>query len=128
MLLYYLFIVSLYLQQIGPVQKHSKVKKILWPVLTETISFTLYTLIEWWSNNPEKVLTSAKKSYFYQKSYFYLFRHVTAKNWFAQTIPDKIFGTKKKRPVKLYWTRKIWYLIFRIFWLLQRKFNFWNGD
>ena len=49
--------------------------------------------------------------------------------WFyLSTILGKVFGTKLRNPVKLYRTRKVWYLLFRVFWLLLPKFNFWKGD
>ena len=47
---------------------------------------------------------------------------------FPQTILRKIFGTKQRNPVKLDRTKKVWYLLFYVFWLLLPKFNFWKGD
>ena len=44
------------------------------------------------------------------------------------TIQGKIFGTKKRNPVKLDRTRKVWCLLLRAFWLVSLKFNFWKGD
>ena len=42
---------------------------------------------------------------------------------------QKIWNKKKKRnPIKLDRTRKVWYLLLRVFCLLLPKFNFWNGD
>ena len=40
---------------------------------------------------------------------------VRPKNMLAQTIPDKIFGTKWNNPVKLDRRRKVWYLFLRVF-------------
>ena len=40
---------------------------------------------------------------------------VRIKNLLAQTIPDKIFGTKWSNPVKLDRRRKVWYLFLRVF-------------
>ena len=40
---------------------------------------------------------------------------VKIKNLFAQTISDKIFGTKWSNPVKLDRKRKAWYLFLRVF-------------
>ena len=40
---------------------------------------------------------------------------VRAKNLLAQTIPDKIFGTKWSNPVKLDKKKKVWYLFLRVF-------------
>ena len=44
------------------------------------------------------------------------------------TISDKIFETKYRNSVKLDRTRKAWYLLLRVFWLLLQKFNFWKRD
>ena len=41
---------------------------------------------------------------------------------------DKIFGTKEENPVKSDWTRKIWYLLLRVSWLLLPKFYLQKGD
>ena len=41
---------------------------------------------------------------------------------------DKIFGTKYRNQVKLDRTRRGWYLLLRVFWLLLPKLNFWRGD
>ena len=46
---------------------------------------------------------------------------VRIKNLLAQTIPDKIFGTKWSNPVKLNRKRKVWYLFLRVFKLLFAK-------
>ena len=35
---------------------------------------------------------------------------------------------QNRNPVKLDRTRKVWYLLLRVFWLLLSKFNFWKGD
>ena len=43
---------------------------------------------------------------------------VRAKNELAQTIPEKIFGTKWNNPVKWDKRRKVWYLFLRVFQLL----------
>ena len=40
---------------------------------------------------------------------------VRTKNLLAQTIPDKIFGTKWRNPVKLDRKRKDWYPFLRVF-------------
>ena len=40
---------------------------------------------------------------------------VRAKNLLAQTIPDKIFGTKWSNPLKVDRRRKVWYLFLRVF-------------
>ena len=40
---------------------------------------------------------------------------VMIKNFLAQTIPDKIFGTKWSNPVKLDRKRKVWHLFLRVF-------------
>ena len=40
---------------------------------------------------------------------------VRAKHLFAQTILDKIFGTKWSNLVKLDKRRKVWYLFLRVF-------------
>ena len=40
----------------------------------------------------------------------------------------KVFETKQRNPVKLDRTRKVWYLLLRVFWLLLPKFNFWKGN
>ena len=40
---------------------------------------------------------------------------VRTKNVLAQTIPDKISGTKWNNPVKLDMRRKFWYLFLRVF-------------
>ena len=37
-----------------------------------------------------------------------------------------MFGTKQRNPVKLNRTRKLWYLILGVFWLLLLKFNSWK--
>ena len=47
---------------------------------------------------------------------------VRIKTLLAQTIPDKIFGTKWSNPVKLNRKRKVWYLLLRVFQLLLAKF------
>ena len=44
------------------------------------------------------------------------------------TIRCKIFRTNPRNPVKLDRTRKVWYLLLRVFWLLLPKFNFWKED
>ena len=41
-------------------------------------------------------------------------------------ILDKIFGATNRNAVKLDKTRKVWYLLLRVFWLPQPKFNFWK--
>ena len=40
---------------------------------------------------------------------------VRTKNLLAQTIPDKIFGTKCSNPVKLDKKKKVWYLFLQFF-------------
>ena len=40
---------------------------------------------------------------------------VWTKDLLAQTIPDKIFGTKWSNPVKLDRKRKVWYLFLPVF-------------
>ena len=40
---------------------------------------------------------------------------IRTKNVLAQTIPDKIFGTKWTNPVKLDKRRKVWYLFLCVF-------------
>ena len=35
---------------------------------------------------------------------------VRTKNWLAKTIPDKIFETKWRNPIKLERKKKVWYL------------------
>ena len=40
---------------------------------------------------------------------------VRTKNLLAQTILDKIFGTKWSKPVKLDRKRKVWYLFLGVF-------------
>ena len=40
---------------------------------------------------------------------------VSIKNLLAQTIPEKMFGTKWSNPVQLDKNRKVWYLFLRIF-------------
>ena len=42
-------------------------------------------------------------------------RRGKTKNMLAQTIPDKIFGTKWSNPVKLDTKRKVWDLFLRVF-------------
>ena len=55
-------------------------------------------------------------------------RRVKTKILFAQTMLDKIFGTKWRNPVELDRTRTVWYLLLRVFLMLLPKFNFWKGD
>ena len=40
---------------------------------------------------------------------------VRNKNLLAQTILDKVFGTKLSNPVKLDKKRKVWYVFLRVF-------------
>ena len=49
------------------------------------------------------------------------------KNVLAQTIPDKIFGTKWSNPVKLDMEIKIWYVFLRVSSLLLAKSKFFKG-
>ena len=49
------------------------------------------------------------------------------KSLFAQTILDKILGTKLRDPVKMHRTWKVWYLPY-VFWLLLPKFSLRKGD
>ena len=49
---------------------------------------------------------------------------VILKNWnLGQNIWDKIEKSSKTGR-----TRKVWYLVLRVFWLLLSKFNFWKED
>ena len=51
-----------------------------------------------------------------------------SKNVLAQTMPDKILGTKWSNPVKLDRNKKGWYLLLSVFKLLFAKSRFlkWN--
>ena len=53
---------------------------------------------------------------------------VITKNFFAQTILGKIFGTKLRNALKLDWTSKVWFLHLHVFWLLLPKLNVSKGD
>ena len=53
---------------------------------------------------------------------------IRTKNLFAQTILGKIFAKKLRTPVKLDWTRKLWFLLFHAFWLLLPKLNLCKRD
>ena len=44
------------------------------------------------------------------------------------TIPDKIFGTKWRNPIKLNIKEIVWYPFLRVFQLLLPKSNFLKGD
>ena len=53
---------------------------------------------------------------------------VRTKNLLAETVLDKIFGTKYRIPVILDWKRKVWYPFLHDFWLLLPKPNFLKRD
>ena len=53
---------------------------------------------------------------------------VRTKNLLAQTIPDKVFGTKWRNPVKQDRKRKVWYVLLRVFYLLLAKSKFLKRD
>ena len=50
------------------------------------------------------------------------------KKLFAQTSLGEVFGVYFKNPVKLVRTRKVWYLLLHVLWLLLPKFNLCKGD
>ena len=43
------------------------------------------------------------------------------------TILGGVLGAGWRDPVKLDRTRKVWYLLWHVFWLLLPRFNFWRG-
>ena len=56
--------------------------------------------------------------------------YVSCRNVFlmGSTTLGKVFGTRWRNPAKLDRTRKVWYLLLHVFWLLLPKFNFCRGD
>ena len=42
--------------------------------------------------------------------------------------PGSRYSEDSKETVKLGRKRRVWYLLWRVFWLLLPEFNFWKGD